>query len=605
MMGLIRRVKQERSVEYCEAAGWALLSGNLNGALDNYRAALDIRKRLVALEPANTERREMLSDCYNSIGNVLTSLNDLTQALSNYRLAHAICKDLAMQNHEAVKWQQSLACSYNQIGNIMMLQQDYKGALAHYQEGLAISERISAQKPDDCMIQDLKLENIHDVGRALEAQGDLAGALEKHRNGLAVSELAANKKPEWDGCQYELSGSINYVGRVLEAQGHFAEALEHYQRSLTILEWLAARKCAVNGFSQCVIRRRNQCYYNVGRMLKARGNCAGALEQYRKALATSEELAAQAPKNNDLKIEIITWHDRIIAIIEAQGDWVSALEQHRKGLAVCEWLAVKEPENTRYQQELRKWNNRIGRILEAQTDMAGALVHYRKGLAICEMLASTEPANNERQCALGWCYIRVGRTMEAQCNLAGAMEQYRSSLRILQKLTFQDPANINLKWYNAIVNTAIAHILCLQGEFGQATINIQQADAGLRGIIGHNNQGFVCELAIALLIHARVIDTQGDKTAGNSLRIEAALLRWDPEQMNDIIRRRYIDIMASDLLLIISCLERSERCDLLSRLKIILDSTQNHTMTALQQAIREQIGTLPDRTTEEDALIKS
>jgi len=91
-------------------------------------------------------------------------------------------------------------------------------------------------------------------------------------------------------------------------------------------------------------------------------------------------------------------------VLEAQGDLAGALQEYRASLAIVERLASSDPSNTGWQRDLSLSYNTVryvleaqGDVLEAQGDLTGAMQEYRAALAIAERLASSDPSNTQWQ----------------------------------------------------------------------------------------------------------------------------------------------------------------------------------------------------------------
>jgi len=122
---------------------------------------------------------------------------------------------------------------------------------------------------------------------------------------------------------------INNLGQILQAQGDLAGALEYTRRALQIDE-----KVYGPDHPKVAIRANN-----IGTVLKDQGDLAGALEYTRRALQIDEKV--YGPDHPNVAIVI----NNLGQILQAQGDLAGALEYVRRALAIFE--KVYGPEHPR------------------------------------------------------------------------------------------------------------------------------------------------------------------------------------------------------------------------------------------------------------------
>ena len=112
--GAAQRVGDDRdlSVSHERIGGIQRAQGNLTGALQSYRASLDIRQRLAAQDPNNAEWQRDLSISHDNIGGIQQAQGDLTGALQSHRASLDIRQRLAAQDPNNAEWQRDLSISH-------------------------------------------------------------------------------------------------------------------------------------------------------------------------------------------------------------------------------------------------------------------------------------------------------------------------------------------------------------------------------------------------------------------------------------------------------------------------------------------------------------
>jgi tetratricopeptide (TPR) repeat protein len=129
----------------------------------------------------------------NRAGDMWLQLGNPKKALEKYRAARALRRKLAAdpQNREA---QRDLSISDERIGDVNRNMGDINGAVSAYRESLGIRERLARLHRTDVAVRDLSV-SYERMGDVLQGKGDLAGAQDAYEKSLSLArELARNPK---------------------------------------------------------------------------------------------------------------------------------------------------------------------------------------------------------------------------------------------------------------------------------------------------------------------------------------------------------------------------------------------------------------------------
>ena len=191
----------------------ARTAGDLAAATAAYQAALDIRTRLAAADPANTEWQRDLSISHNRLGDVARTAGDLAAATAAYQASLDMTTRLAAADPANTEWQRDLSISHNRLGDVARMAGDLAAATAAYQADLDIATRLAAANPVNTEWQrDLSVshERLGDVAIAAE---DLAAARTAYQASLDIRTRLAAADPantEWqrdlEGVRHKISG---------------------------------------------------------------------------------------------------------------------------------------------------------------------------------------------------------------------------------------------------------------------------------------------------------------------------------------------------------------------------------------------------------------
>jgi tetratricopeptide (TPR) repeat protein len=275
------------------------------------------------------------------------------------------------------------------------------------------------------------------------------------------------------------------LGDVLVAQGNGAGALAAYRKYLTIAEALAASEPANTEWQRAL----SVSFNKIGDALVTLGDRSAALAAYRKGIGFAEALAASDRDNTEWQRDLSLSHKRIGDELLARGDEPGALAAYRKGLGIDEALAAVNRDNTEWQHDLSVTYGRIGDVLQAQGYGAEALAAYRKGLGIAEALAAVDPTNTEWQRALSIIDDRIGDELRAQGDGPGALAEYRQGIVIAEALATRDPANA--EWQRDLI-VSLVNLSQVTGDKAYAAQALDRALAmQKRGILAPSDSWMI------------------------------------------------------------------------------------------------------------------
>jgi tetratricopeptide (TPR) repeat protein len=118
--------------------------GNLEGALDAYRASLAIVQRLTGQHgPDDAVLQADLSKYHRKVGDALSAQGNLEGARGAYRVSLAIIERLTGQGPDNADWQRALSVSCSKMADLLERQNQTAGAAHYWQRAYAT---LSAMK---------------------------------------------------------------------------------------------------------------------------------------------------------------------------------------------------------------------------------------------------------------------------------------------------------------------------------------------------------------------------------------------------------------------------------------------------------------------------
>jgi tetratricopeptide (TPR) repeat protein len=293
---------QHRLAITCQDVGDVVINrGDLAIGLKLYREGHAILEQLVSScsvdSCPNPDILDSLSRSYVRVGDALSKQGDLPGALESFRGALAVNKRLTAFDPTNTEWQRNIAVSHQRIGDVLLWQQDHPAALNSYRDFKAVIEPLAASDPSNRLWQSDLGVSYERVGVELCEAGDLSGASTWFGKALAIMEGLVKSDP--DNVAYQRGPAFIYdkLGGLQVRIGNLAQGLEYYMQALAIRERLVSRDPSNAEWEASV---SNSCYY-IGDALVAQGDLTGGVKQYGKSLAIRTKLLNLDPSNKSLR----------------------------------------------------------------------------------------------------------------------------------------------------------------------------------------------------------------------------------------------------------------------------------------------------------------
>jgi eukaryotic-like serine/threonine-protein kinase len=194
------------------------------------------------------------------------------------------------------------------------------------------------------------------------------------------------------------------------------------------------------------------------------GDRPGAMASYRKALAIREPLAAAAPQNLDLGVELGNGYGRIGQLMQFAGDLNGAAAIGRKNVRLMEKLSVAKPSSVPVRNALAAAYTILGDVTGNNEqpnlgDAKGAMELFQKARSIHERLVHENPRDRNERMFQGAIYGRIAALQQALNNKPGSVDAYRQAIAVEEQLIREDPVNVQYRRDAAVSSRSIALVL--------------------------------------------------------------------------------------------------------------------------------------------------
>lgn len=271
------------------------------------------------------------------------------------------------------------------------------------------------------------------------------------------------------------------------------------------------------------------------------GDTAGALANYRKAVAIYESLGVTVSSDAGLRREMGTAYLRLSDALSSMGDTAQALSSARKGLDLQRDTASDPSASADARRDLAASYSRVGDLLSATGETKSALEYRRTALALMEKLAAAAPddVGNLRQ--LGVAYHKLANSLgnPNYPNIGdheGALEQIEKSVATFERASTLYPTNALFQRNLAVANSNMADILLALKRSDEALEREQRAFATFQRQADEDprNAAAKNDLAIGFFKIAGMLDERGKTREAldhykRALAIHQGLAAADPE----------------------------------------------------------------------------
>jgi tetratricopeptide (TPR) repeat protein len=276
-----------------------------------------------------------------------------------------------------------------------------------------------------------------------DALANVSGALQARQllveNGLRYLDSLAREASDDASLQLELAKAYERIAELQgmpgwPSDGRSGDARVSLERALA----LRRQATPAHGAGPGVARAEAQLLNRIGTVLAARGKTKAALERHRAAEKLLRPLTRPGGDSR-LALEIATLQVAIGDDIWELGDIPGAAGQYRLALKTVEDAAAENPNATLIERQRGVVEQRLGDAAAELRDFSLALTHHRASLAVDESLLNQMPDDAELQRDLGTDLSRVGADAFAMSDYRTALDAHRRAGTLREKLLSADP----------------------------------------------------------------------------------------------------------------------------------------------------------------------
>jgi eukaryotic-like serine/threonine-protein kinase len=341
-------------------------------------------------------------------------------------------------------------------------------------------KRIAEQRFNDVRkLANSLIFEVHDSIR------DLPGSTEARkllvRRGLQYLD-SLNKQAKGDtSLQAELAAAYEKVGDVLgyryaANRGDTAGALESYRKAMIIRESLAATES-----SESRLLALTSDYIRLANVLESRGDLAGALAEMRKALPITQRMAA-SNTSATVADQLGGTYYFTAMILGQTGDRDGQLKMYQEAASTHEAGLRVDASNTKLKTHMAGAYAGMALALQKKGDLGQAIPLQTKAVQILEEVSSANPNVGPLREYLGEAVLRLAGFKKDQGDGAGALETHRRGHQIFQELVAADPKDSLARANVGFASVGMGNSLVMSGQLDDAVPALQAAVASFQAM---------------------------------------------------------------------------------------------------------------------------
>ena len=176
-----------------QLAQWAREDRDPAAASRAAQACVDVAARSVALAPEALDRQFALHACWDELGSVRLSQQDLAGAAAAFETARDVIHQLVAREPANQSWRRALGISEDRLAGVALARGDPRRALEHYRAGRDVSAELARREPAsadlryDLSISDFTLASLYDaLGDATAAERSFRLCLDEMREARTI-----------------------------------------------------------------------------------------------------------------------------------------------------------------------------------------------------------------------------------------------------------------------------------------------------------------------------------------------------------------------------------------------------------------------------------
>ena len=362
--------------------------GDLKGALESYEKAQTIRRKLLEIEPNNSEKQADLAGNLEVAANINMNGGEFDKAEASLAEAVSLRETIVAENPKDVAARSNLGYAVRLNSYVPFYNSQPEKALEIARRSLAIFAELSEEVPDDAFIN-MQHANLYlDVGEELAYVDDMAQAQENVQKGFEMHNALYEKYPNDNRIRRALFVACLKRGELYRDAGDLPNSLAKYDRGLELAQ--VALQIDTGSFQA----KRDVVLANKQRAitLSAAKRYKESIESFSRAIEISEQLKREDSSNILVVYDIASSYHDMSELYFLLNDFPATLPTAEKARQNCGEVLARNPAHTQSKNVTARSKNLVGKVHLSLAEKNGQTESWQKALE--NLSASLEIYNN-------------------------------------------------------------------------------------------------------------------------------------------------------------------------------------------------------------------
>jgi tetratricopeptide (TPR) repeat protein len=381
-------------------------------------------------------RRELAWQ-YRDLGNLYKnrdsqrSLKDLSTAIEQFA-------SLAQEYPANAVYRREHAATLVSASQVLQASNRTKDAIEYCKRAIALQQQVV---DGDARNAGFRLDLVYfqvQLASVLMGTGSRQEGMDTLRQALAVGERLLAEQPD-DALRYQVEATNRWVFVQIYSAGLAKSALEYQRKAEAAVEDLVRRHPGRAAYGSLLA----QLHVDVAQSLEASGDRAGALGEYRQALAEYERLAAGKDAGDAAWGQVALGHRWVGRGLAITGDRRGMYEEGRKAIAIYTQLVAAHPEQLWYRASLSSTYTESAGTNLADHNWSAVIENATRALPFLEENYAADPAAPGRLDSLAYTLSHMAQAYTQQGDFAHAIEIRRRLVRLSEQFASLNPSDPN------------------------------------------------------------------------------------------------------------------------------------------------------------------
>ncbi len=342
--------------------------GDLGGAEEAYRAAIDLQRRLAAECPDQPDYRRDLARSHIRLGGLLRETGRPEQAEAACTTAVGLLRALTTEFPDQPDYRRELAAGHNNLGNVLAAlnrPEEEEAALRTAVDLLRALTAAPPARPDDRRLLAASYQNL---GSTLYRMDRLQPAEECYLAAQGLFQALAAEFPGQPDYRRDLAQHLNNFGAVYVATRRRPQAEEAFRAAAAVLQKLADEFPTRPDYRRLLASSRA----NLGNLLTRMKRYRPAEEAYSAARDLHERLAGDFPRVSEYQSDLAKALVGLALLKGIGKDDPAALRLIEQALPHDQAALRAEPKNPTFREAYRTHRAILTEVLGRLGDHARA-----------------------------------------------------------------------------------------------------------------------------------------------------------------------------------------------------------------------------------------